>query len=123
LNLLVILLFVDPQVQFLSIIGTVGGKQADPANKAFSSGFETFNFDVLPKDKSVFASSRRTEGIEDPYACDPFARDSVIAAFVERLLICLGAIFVVSCVRFLLRRLQTWWYARERERVCVCVCV
>lgn len=107
---------VDFKVQFMSIVGTVGGSQADPANKAFSEGFGLFNFDLLPASGGEGGGRRRAEAggaaddkESDPYACDPSARDSVIIAFLERCAICFAIVVSISIVRILLRRLQMWW--------------
>jgi hypothetical protein len=103
------------QVQFLSIVGTVGGSQASPANKAFSEGFGMFNFDLMPT-LSGGGGKRRSQADAagdkqetDPYACDPSARDSVIVKFLERAAICFGIVASIFMIRAALRQLQMWW--------------
>jgi len=99
----------------LSIVGTVGGSQASPANKAFSEGFGMFNFDLMPT-LSGGGGKRRSQADAagdkqetDPYACDPSARDSVIVKFLERAAICFGIVASIFMIRAALRQLQMWW--------------
>lgn len=92
----------------MTIVGTVGGASAAPANQAFSEGFAWGNFDLLPSGDG--GTNRRAEdGISDPYSCNTSTPGSVIVAFLRRLSICCGLIFLIFLTRAFLRRLLMFW--------------
>ena len=109
------------QIQFLSIVGNVGGAEANPATAAFSSGFSWANFEFqVGRNRDENARSRRKVTIL-PNACSDIHRDlkmytetltpdGAASSFVHRQLTCLIILGGLYCVRSSLRWLQMWWW-------------
>ena len=103
------------QVQFMTVVGSVGGESASAANKAFSSGFEWSNFELLPFFQGGGPrAERRAANESDPaldvYACDAWKEASVIGQFLMQVATNLAILLVVFFIRMGIRALLMAWY-------------
>jgi len=86
------------QVQFMTIVGTVGGSSASPGNAAFSKGFGWANFDLvsIPGGSDSYSTRRASpQGCADP--------ENRIGKFMSRVVICVGVVAWIFYVRTLVR--------------------
>ena len=100
------------QVQFMAVIGRVGGDNRSESNSAFSSGMEWINlsppiplFSASPSDNAS-ASERRAREVKPQTAGCNY---HVALQFGERIFICVALLVFI----FLLRSLCSWIYTRR----------
>ena len=122
------------QVQFLSIIGTVGGSKADPSTKAFSDGFGWSNFefdlstgasddgeDPLGQRRQGQNKSAETSQPGADTSCSGIHEDLSLwmsslkasgpaSRFFQRQITCLAILCCLFAVRVALRKLQMLIY-------------
>ena len=122
------------QVQFLSIIGTVGGSKADPSTKAFSDGFGWSNFefdlstgasddgeDPLGQRRQGQNKSAETSQPGADTSCSGIHEDLSLwmsslkasgpaSKFFQRQITCLAILCCLFAVRVALRKLQMLIY-------------
>lgn len=101
------------QVQFMAVVGRVGGNNASESNSAFSSGMEWINlsppvplFSAIPSDNSS-ASERRASEVKAKTSDG--CKYNVMLLFAEKILICVALLVFI----FLLRSLCCWIYMRH----------
>ena len=98
------------QVQFMAVVGRVGGNNASESNSAFSSGMEWINlsppaplFSAIPSDNAS-ASERRASEVKAKTSDG--CNYNVMLLFAEKILICIALLVFI----FLLRSLCCWIY-------------
>ena len=113
------------QVQFMAIVGTVGGSQADPSAQAFSSGFGWANFEFGSGEVPEDASQRRQEKrIEKKHTCSQIDDEMLawfqmliasgpVSKFFQRQMTCGAILLCLYAVRSFCRRAQMWYWPDE----------